>query len=235
MQQLQIDNCESLSIEKRTISQSECQELFEQKKYRITSSNAHKVLIRQKNFETLTENLFVKNKKCSNITQEALNHGKIFEPIARQIYIDVMKFKLKHVSVRETGIVIQPLLYWLAASPDGLITDESSTPILGLIEIKCPFSKRNLHPQDMLKDKNFYVELRDGMPHLKEEHSNGYYSQIQMAMGLSQLKFCDFIVYSFKGMIIIRIPFSEIYFIKLTEKLNHFFKNYALPYLIKIN
>ena len=93
----------------------------------------------------------------------------------------------------------------------------------------CPFSKRNLHPQDMLKDMNFYVELRDGMPHLKEEHSNGYYSQIQMAMGLSQLKFCDFIVYSFKVMIIIRISFSEIYFIKLTEKLNHFLKNFALP------
>ena len=82
MQQLQIDNCESLSIEKRIISQSECQELFEQKKYRITSSNAHKVLIRQKNCETLTENLFVNNKKCSNITQ-ALNHGKKIEPIAR--------------------------------------------------------------------------------------------------------------------------------------------------------
>ena len=115
---------------------------------------------------------------------------KKFEPIARQIYIDVTKFKLKHnVSVRETGIVIQPLLYWLAALPDGLITDESSTPILGLIEIKCPFSKRNLHPQDMLKDKNFYVELQDRMPHLKEEHSNGYYSQIQIAIGLSQLRF----------------------------------------------
>ena len=235
LQQLQIGNCKSFSTEKRTNSQTECQQWFEQKKYRITPSNPLKILIRQKNFETLIENLFVKNKKCSNITKEALNHGKEFEPIARQIYIDVMKFKLKHVSFRENGIVIQPLLYWLAASPDGLTTDESSTPILGLIEIKCPFSKRNLHPQDMLKDKNFYVELRDGMPHLKEEHSNGYYSQIQMAMGLSQLKFCDFIVYSFKGMIIIRIPFSEIYFIKLTEKLNHFFKNYALPYLIKMN
>ena len=49
------------------------------------SSNAHKVLIRQKNFETLTEYLFVKNKKCSNITQEALNHGKKSESIAGQI------------------------------------------------------------------------------------------------------------------------------------------------------
>ena len=135
-----------------------------------------------------------------------------------------MKFKLKHVSGTETGIVIQPLLCWLAASPEGLITDESITPTLGLIEIKCAFSKRNVHPQDKLKVKNFYVELRDGMLHLKEEHSNGYHSQIQMAMGLSQLKFCDFIVYSFKGMIIIRIPFSEICFIKLTKKLNHFLR-----------
>ena len=122
MQQLQIDNCESLSTEKRNISQSEYQEWFEQRKYKLTSSNAHKVIIRQKNFVTLSENLFVKNKKYSNITQEALNHGKKFQPVAGQIYIDVMKFKLKHnVSVRETGFVIQPLLYWLAASPDMVV------------------------------------------------------------------------------------------------------------------
>ena len=63
------------------------------KKYRIISSNAHKALICQKKFEILTETLFVKNKNCSNITQEALTHGKKIEPIARQIYIDVMKFK----------------------------------------------------------------------------------------------------------------------------------------------
>ena len=79
------------------------------KQCRITSSNAHILLIGQKKFETLIQNLFVKNKKFSNITQEDLNHGKKFEPIAKQIYIVVMKFKLKYnVSVREAGIVIQP-------------------------------------------------------------------------------------------------------------------------------
>ena len=37
---------------------------------------------------------------------------KKLEPIAGQIYIDTIKSKLKNnVSVRETGIVIQPLLY----------------------------------------------------------------------------------------------------------------------------
>ena len=43
--------------------------------YRITFSNAHRVLLRQKNFETLAKDLFVQNKRL-NITQEALNHGK---------------------------------------------------------------------------------------------------------------------------------------------------------------
>ena len=56
-----------------------------------------------------------------------------------------------------------------------------------------------------------------------------------MAMDLSQLEYCDFIVYSFEGTIIIRIPISEVYFIKLTEKLNHFCKNFALTYVIKTN
>ena len=84
--------------------------------------------------------------------------------------------------------MIQPFIYWLAASQYGLITDESTTPIFGFFEIKCPFAKRNLHPQDMIKDENFHVELWYGMPHLKEKHLNGYYSQIQTEMGLSQMK-----------------------------------------------
>ena len=84
-----------LSKKKKTNKQTKKQEK-KKKKFRITSSNAHKCLIRQKNFGNLTENLFVKFKKCSNMTQEPLNHGKKFEPIARQIYIDVIKLKLKY-------------------------------------------------------------------------------------------------------------------------------------------
>ena len=43
-----------------------------------------------------------------NITEDTLNHGKKFEPTARQIYITVMKFKLQYnLSVREAGIAIQ--------------------------------------------------------------------------------------------------------------------------------
>ena len=45
--------------------------------------------------------------------KEALNHGKNFELRARERYIDVMRLKLRHfVLVRETGLVIQPSLFW---------------------------------------------------------------------------------------------------------------------------
>ena len=49
-----------------------------------------------------------------------------------------MKFVLKHdINVRESGLVIQPNLFWLAASPDGLVSDHSDSRKGGLIEIKC--------------------------------------------------------------------------------------------------
>ena len=63
---------------------------------------------------------------------------------------------------------------------------------LGFKKIKCPKTKKGYTPQQMLDDKSFYIEMQDGKPVLKKEHANGYYSQIQMAMGLSEASYCDF-------------------------------------------
>ena len=81
-----------------------------------------------------------------------------------------MNYSLKNIiSVRETGIVIQPNLYWLAASPDGLVFDNSE---FESIEIKCPYSKREWTPEEMLQDEKFYVKLFEGKPILK--HATKY-------------------------------------------------------------
>ena len=39
----------------------------------------------------------------------------------------------KHIRIRETGFAVQPNLFWLGVSPDGLIIDSKNKP--GLIEI----------------------------------------------------------------------------------------------------
>ena len=58
-------------------------------------------------------------------------------PTARENYTRYLKFVLKHdINVLETGLVIQPNLSWLAASPDGLVSDYSDSIRVGLTEIQ---------------------------------------------------------------------------------------------------
>ena len=97
---------------------------------------------------------------------------------------------------------LNPSVFWLGAYPDGLLYDCESTKPDGLLEIKCPEGKKNSTPSEIMNDPSFYVELSEGKSVLKTEHRLGYYSQIQFQLGLSQLPWCGFVVYTFKGVII---------------------------------
>ena len=57
-----------------------------------------------------------------------------------------MKLHLsRNIDVWETGLLLQAKLFWLAASPDGFVSDKSDEDIkqIGLKEIKFPKSKKN--------------------------------------------------------------------------------------------
>ena len=121
-------------------------------------------------------------------------------------------------------------MFWLGASPDGLINDKEYSDHSGLFEIKCPSNRRNSSLADLLNDQPFYVQQnKNGEFLLKKDHRFGYYTQVQMAMGLSQVNYCDFVVFTFKGMVITRVEFDNEYFERLILKLNEFYKNFMLP------
>ena len=74
----------------------------------------------------------------------ATRHGRIYEPVAHEKYLDVIKFHLnRNIDIRQTGLVLQPKFFWLAASPDGSDKSNEDVRQMGLIEIKCPKSKKN--------------------------------------------------------------------------------------------
>ena len=50
-----------------------------------------------------------------------------------------------------------------------------------------------------------------------------------MAMGLVGASYCDFVVYTLKSLLVIRIKFDELFFTEVTQKLNNFYKNFLLP------
>ena len=82
-----------------------------------------------------------------------------------------MKFKEKrHLIVQETGIVINPCIFWLGASPDGLVYDSNSVEPVDLLEIKCPEQKKNSTPEEAMADEKFYGKLVNGKPVLKSSH-----------------------------------------------------------------
>ena len=130
---------DSHKIEQETVKQRLCDKWFAYRKNRITSSKAHSVYMRKRQHESLVDRLLNPKPKSKQpkIVQDALNHGIIYEPLAREKYENVLKFELRrNVCIRETGLVIQPNLFWVGASPDGMVIDREVG--IGLIEIKCP-------------------------------------------------------------------------------------------------
>ena len=104
---------------------------------------------------------------------------------------------------------------------------------IGLLEIKCPHNKRNLSIESIITGKTFYIALnKDKEPYLKKQHHFGYYTQIQVVMGLAGLKWCHSVVYVYSGMIIVKVDFDRDYFKSVTDKMNDYYKDYYINELL---
>ena len=111
----------------------------------------HRIYARKRSFDNLAKELnqpFKPLDEMSAFQQKKFKHGIKFESVARDKYYDVMKHHLRRpITLRETGMVIPPSMFWLEGSPDGLVIDPcSSSGKIGTIELKCPEGKKNCIP-----------------------------------------------------------------------------------------
>jgi len=86
---------------------------------------------------------------------------------------------------------------------------------------------------DACQDPDFFCEDVNGYCKLKQNHA--YYIQVQGQMGVSGASWCNFIVYTKKGISAERIPFDSAYWETLKLKLctyyfNHFIKTAATEF-----
>ena len=167
-------------------------------------------------------------KEKPDLVKEKLKHRTHFELVARDKFIEILKFQESPpIRVDETSLVVNPVLFWLGCSPDGLVFDGSISLPFGCLEIKCPENTKHLTPTQAVKDPSFYVEIKDGQPALKKNNSLGYYSQIQFQMGITQLTWVNFVAYFFKGIIITSVQIDKIYFRSLvSESTDFYFKHF---------
>lgn len=192
---------------REVVSKQRTAEWFECRKCRLTSSNFGKIVKRRSNFYKLAKDMM----DSKFFTNDAIEWGINNEKNAIREYEKKCK-----VNVIEGGFYVNDKYNYIGCSPDGLIND-------GLLEIKCPYSLRNgifpLNPSS-----SFYCKSINGKLVLKKTHN--YYYQIQGIMGIMNLKWCDFVIWTPSNMSIERIEFEAPFFDNVLIKLRDFYHSH---------
>ena len=137
----------------------------------------------------------------------------------------------KIITVGQTGLIINPSFPHLGASPDGLLTDSSNTDPNSILEIKFPYKSRYVDPCEAAANRDFCCELAGDTITLKRNYT--YFYQIQGQMAISSRKWCDFVIYTNKKVLVERISFNESHWMTMLPKLKDFYVKELIPILEK--
>ena len=126
-------------LETHTRLQADCELWHQERKLRITASMMKEVCHRKDS--TDCKAFLLKKLVPKTIHTAAIHYGNQHEQDAVTAY---KNFHLKHygteVNVESCGLFVSPSEPWLAASPDGIVTNplNSTTQHRGCLEVKCP-------------------------------------------------------------------------------------------------
>jgi hypothetical protein len=212
-------------IERETRQQADCGKWNEERKYRFTASRFHLIQKRQRNHDTFAESLM----HPKQFSSKYVEHGRKYEPVALLEYEKFMQSRKTPVQVLPCGLVILKSHPILGATPDAKVIDKGCIDHFGLAEVKCPHTKFNVTPLDACSDPKFFMEkICDTTCKLKE--NNAYYAQVQGQMGVTGARWCDFIVYTKKGLYVQRIPFDFQFWENLKGALTLYYFNTFIQY-----
>ncbi|XP_067018182.1 uncharacterized protein [Acropora muricata] len=127
-----------------------------------------------------------------------------------------------------TGKTVQETGLWLdgsgilGASPDGIVDDDS------VLEAKCPYTERNMTIEDAVNTSpNFCLKkTENGQYALKEEHV--YWHQVQGEIYFSRRKFCYFVVWTSKDVVVLKIAKDEAWSKNITKLTQFYFEHLFL-------
>ena len=159
----------------------------------------------------------------------ATRYGIKMEPLVIQAY---MKYQHENgnpdLTVTLSGFHISASHPFLGATPDGSVYDPQCTnQPFGFLEVKCPFSSRDLEPVDACNNPGFFSTINQS----KEGHA--YFSQVLSQMAIGNRPWCDFVVFTQRGISVQRIKFNDGFWLnKRLPKLETFYDNCLLPELV---
>ena len=174
--------------------------VFERSKHLTASLFGH-VLNRRKNIhpKSIIDGV-TKKKSLKKVNPPPIQWGLDKEKAVLQQYTN--ERLNENQQIMNAGLIINPIWPWLGTSPDGIVIEAGK--IVGGIEIKCPFSKKDICFDEAATMKDFFMVLNEnGKPTPKPKHI--YFFQFHGVMNIAQLEWIDFVVYTEKELFIERI------------------------------
>lgn len=223
-------------IEQNTRDQHNSPLWFSVRRYRLTASYFGAIYYRKN--DTPPQALVLHILGTKQVTAPALEWGKANEEVALQQY-ECHQHSAGHSQLFCccSGFIVSDEHSFLGASPDAVVYDPDTEDPFGLAEIKCPYSVRLITPAEACSHKDFCCTLETstnaGQHQLKLKRKHKYYSQVQGQMGISKRKWCDFIIFTTKGLSVERIPFdTDFWNNELLPKLIDFYDNCLAPEIV---
>lgn len=221
------------AIERETVQQSQSPQWYFARRYRLTASMFGRVFHMMPN--TPPDSLVKQILHPPQLSVRAIDWGKAHESEAFEKYIK-HQIDFGHVGLVavKAGFVICEENPFLGASPDGYVHDPGSVDQYGVVEIKCPYKYRDLTPDAAASYSDFcsVVCTTAGEKHLKLKQSHPYFSQIQGQMAITSRKWCDFVIFTNKGLSVERISFDPDYWKCLLLKLEEFYDSCLCPAIV---
>ena len=235
LQELKTHSEAAVSIEASTRNQADDPEWFSYRKSRFTASLCNKFGTygpkTEKGLKTLAHNIVTGSKKIHNVAKMKMEYGRFYEPIAIQHYERYMRLSGFNIMVEQCGLVIDKVNYVLGATPDGKVCCDGS---FGILEVKCSEQYKDIDPKSICHiSPNPCIVINKENGHIDINKNHSYYDQIQMQLAVTCRTWCDFVLYTSKGLVIDRVEFDEFYWESLQRNILEFYFKYMLPEIVE--
>ena len=181
------------------------------------------------------DNLVLRIIQSKKISTPATRYGIENEKVALEKYTIYQRTNgHPDIIVSPSGFHTSSEYPYLGSSPDGAVYDPSDMQQpFGFLEIKYPYSSRAQTPAEACNTPGFCCnfDASSGILFLKENHQ--YYAQVQRKMAIGEHPWCDFVIYTNKGISVQRVACNVDFWNKtLLPKLTCFYDNCIAPEIV---
>ena len=218
---------EAKVVEANTRKQAKCGIWFHQRAGRVTASKFKSAV----HTDPIQPSVTLVKSICyptRSFKSAACEYGCKHETDARKEYEYAMKQQHQSLSVKESGLILDPMYPFVGASPDGVITCTCCGT--GVLEIKCPYSCKNKGLKEVSEEKSWFFLRVTETGHLELKDNHQYFYQVQLQMKLCNASYCDFVVWSKNQGILVQRLYPDAEFInRALQQVENFIKRGILP------